>query len=383
MRFACIAVLAYLLCFPSLPGAADEATEPGRAAVIDALLESAISRNLISGGVVVIGNSSGILHSSSRGSLNTVASSPSLDEHTIFDVASLTKVVATTPAVMLLLDSGQITLSDPITRWFPEFKGSGKDDLTLLHLLTHTSGLVDFTVSGQDAMKTTIRRAAAQKIRHRPGSRFRYADINFMLLGELVRRISGLPLDQYCSDRIYTPLEARATMFVPPAHVAGTIAPTTGLIPGIVQDRNAQRLGGVAGHAGLFSSAYDLASYARMILGGGMLDSRRILSREAVNRMLSPYVSGNGVIRCLGWDMNSPYSAPRGELFSEESFGHTGYSGSSIWIDPAQDLFVIMLTNRLDYRNITMFNQLRRDVSTYAAASFNVTGNHPALPPVF
>lgn len=382
MRLVCLVMLACLFCFPSLPGAAEEAWELIQIPTLDTLLENAISRDLISGGVVVIGNSRGILHSSSRGLLSTASGAPPLNEHTIFDIASLTKVVATTPAVMLLLDKGQLNLTDPIVRWFPEFAGTGRNDLTLLHLLTHTSGLEDFNVSGQDAMDTTIRRAAGQKTRYQPGSRFKYADINFILLGELVRRVSGLPLDEYCRERIYAPLNARETMFLPPAHLAGSIAPTTGPPCGTVQDHNARRLGGVAGHAGLFSSAYDLARYARMILGSGVLEGTRILSDQAISRMSSPYLSGNGAVRGLGWDMLSPFSAPRGMHFSEKSFGHTGYSGSSIWIDPQQDLFVILLTNRLNYRDTGTFNQLRRDVSTVAAATFILPGSFPDIPPV-
>ncbi|MBT1072752.1 serine hydrolase domain-containing protein [Pelotalea chapellei] len=378
MHLIYLALLACLFCVPSLLHASDE---PVQAVTIDTLLQRAINRNLIAGGVVVVGNKNGILHASARGALNSNAAAPPLNEHTIFDIASLTKVVATTPAVMTLLDSGKVALSDPISRWFPEFKDAGRDDITLLHLLTHTSGLNDFNVSGDDPMKTTIQRAAGEKFRNRPGERFNYADINFILLGEMVRRVSGLPLNEYCRSNIYEPLNARETMFLPPAHLASTIAPTTDPTSGIVQDHNSRRLGGVAGHAGLFSSAYDLANYARMILGGGVLDGKRILSEQVVTRMCSPYKSGNGVVRGLGWDINSPYSAPRGMLFSDKSFGHTGYSGSSIWIDPAQDLFVILLTNRLNYRETSVFNQLRRNVSTLASASFSL-GNYPALPPV-
>jgi CubicO group peptidase (beta-lactamase class C family) len=219
-------------------------------------------------------------------------------------------------------------------------------------------------------MKEAIRKAAAEKNRPRPGSSFKYADINFILLGELVHRVSGRRLDTYCHDEIYAPLGANETGFLPPSSLAGTIAPTLGYPSGIVQDRNARRLGGVAGHAGLFSSAGDLALFARMILGGGAIDGRQILSERVVNQMTAPYFSNRGaVVRCLGWDMASPFSAPKSS-FSEVSFGHTGYSGSSIWIDPKQDLFVVLLTNRINYRNTNVFNQFRRDVSTVASAVF-------------
>jgi CubicO group peptidase (beta-lactamase class C family) len=349
---------------------AGERTESANIGGIDRLLERAISQHLIEGGVAVVGNHSGILSSTARGRLNSAAGSPAISDRTIFDLASLTKVIATTPAVMKLLDEGRIALSDPLSRWIPEFANPGREEITILSLLTHTSGLDDVGVSSDQPMQSAIRKAAAQK-HARAGSRFHYADINFILLGELVHRVSGAPLNAFCQEQIYGPLGTAETMFLPPRTLVGAIAPTSGASCGIVQDSNARRLGGVAGHAGLFSSAYDLSRFARMILGGGMLDDRRILSEQIVTRMTSPYLANNGAVtRGLGWDMQSPFSAPKGSYFSQASFGHTGYSGSSIWIDPQQDLFVILLTNRVNYRDTHTFNQLRRDVSTFAAADF-------------
>jgi CubicO group peptidase (beta-lactamase class C family) len=349
---------------------AGERNESASTGGIDRLLERAISQHLIEGGVAVVGNHSGILSSTARGRLNSAAGSPAISDRTIFDLASLTKVIATTPAVMKLLDEGRIALSDPLSRWIPEFANPGREEITILSLLTHTSGLDDVGVSSDQPMQSAIRKAAAQK-HARAGSRFHYADINFILLGELVHRVSGAPLNAFCQEQIYGPLGTVETMFLPPRTLVGAIAPTSGASCGIVQDPNARRLGGVAGHAGLFSSAYDLSRFARMILGGGMLDDRRILSEQIVTRMTSPYLSNNGAVtRGLGWDMQSPFSAPKGSYFSQASFGHTGYSGSSIWIDPQQDLFVILLTNRVNYRDTHNFNQLRRDVSTFASADF-------------
>ena len=358
-----------------LKGAASSST-------IERLIERAMAQNLIEGGVAVVGNHNGILSTTARGRLSLAAGAPLINEHTIFDLASLTKVIATTPAVMKLLDQGRIALTDPLSRWFPEFANSGREEITILHLLTHTSGLDDFGVSSEQPMQSAVRKAAAEKYRSRPGSHFHYADINFILLGELVRRVSGEPLNAFCQEQIYGPLGTSQTMFLPPRDLSGCIAPTaSGASCGIVQDPNARRLGGVAGHAGLFSSAYDLSRFARMILGGGMLDDRRVLSEQIVSQMTSPYLSNNGaVLRGLGWDINSPFSAPKGSLFSRSSFGHTGYSGSSIWIDPAQDLFVILLTNRVNYHDVHSFNQLRRDVSTVAAADFRLPGSDLGAP---
>ena len=339
-------------------------------ATIDHIMEQAISNNLIAGGVVVIGDHAGILSSTARGRLTANPDAPLLDEQTIFDLASLTKVIATTPAVMKLLDEGKISLTDPLSRWFPEFKGSERESITILNLLTHTSGLADFDMSTEQAMETAIRRAAAEKGLQR-GSGFKYADINFILLGELVHRVSGRTLDAFCRDELYAPLVVPDTMFLPTPELTNRIAPTLGGTSGTVQDRNSRCLGSVAGHAGLFSSARDLARFASLMLDKGEIDGKRILSEQAVKQMTSPLLCGNGtVVRGLGWDMNSPFSAPKGRLFSEASFGHTGYSGSSIWIDPKQDLFVILLTSRLNYQDIRQFNQLRSNVSTIAVAEF-------------
>ena len=354
----------------------------GSSTTIERLIERAMAQNLIEGGVAVVGNHNGILSTTARGRLSLAAGAPPISERTIFDLASLTKVIATTPAVMKLLDQGRIALSDPLSRWFPEFASSGREEITILNLLTHTSGLDDVGVSSEQPMQSAIRKAAAEKYRSRPGSHFHYADINFILLGELVRRVSGETLNAFCQEQIYGPLGTSQTMFLPPRDLSGCIAPTaSGESCGIVQDPNARRLGGVAGHAGLFSSAYDLSRFARMILGGGMLDDRRVLSEQIVARMTAPYLSNNGAVtRGLGWDISSPFSAPKGSLFSRSSFGHTGYSGSSIWIDPAQDLFVILLTNRVNYHDVHSFNQLRRDVSTVAAADFKLPGHDQGAP---
>ena len=374
--FCCFISLCLFFPAPNL-FASDEVLDFGRVAAIDLLMDLAISNNLIAGGVVVIGNHAGILSSSARGRLSDRPDAPPLDQQTIFDIASLTKVIATTPAVMKLIDGGHITLLDTLGHWFPEFKDSEHKNVTIINLMTHTSGLTDFEMSADQAMKTAIDRAAAEKNQLEPGNSFKYADINFILLGELVNRVSGKPLDIYCREELFMPLQTPETMFLPTVNLADRIAPTLGIESGTVQDRNARRLGSVAGHAGLFSSAQDLARFARLMLDRGTLDGRKILSERAVKLMTSPFISRNGTVaRGLGWDIDSPYSAPKGRLFSEASFGHTGYSGASIWIDPKQDLFVIMLTNRLNYRNIRQLNQLRSDISTIAVAEFRKPGDN-------
>ena len=365
--------------------AADELLDAGRAATIDYMLERAVAQGSIGGGVVLVGNRSGVTYTASRGKIGFTADASALNERTIFDIASLTKVVATAPAVMKLLEEGRISLLDPLSRWFPEFVSTDREDVTILNLLTHTSGLNDIAISSVEPLKTIIHKAALQKNGRLPGSRFLYADINFILLSELVHRVTGVSLDRYCRENLYGPLGMGDTMFLPPREMVGSIAPTLGtaneLLTGVVQDQNARHLGGIAGHAGLFSSASDLSRYARMILNNGKVNGIQVMSERVLEQMTSPYFYSNGtVVRGLGWDIYSPYSSPRGSFFSEMSFGHTGYSGSSIWIDPEHDLFVILLTVRFNYRDPRQINRLRRDISSIAAAVFSHTGDAITIP---
>lgn len=385
MRTLCtLLIISLLFCASSLQ-AADELLDAGRAATIDYMLERAVSQGLIGGGVVLVGNRQGITYTASRGRIGFTADTPPLNDRTIFDIASLTKVIATAPAIMKLLEEGRITLLDPLARWFPEFVGTDREDVTILNLLTHTSGFTDIAVSSLEPFTATARKVALQKNGRIPGSRFLYADINFILLSELVQRASGVSLDRYCRENIYGPLGMGDTMFVPPRELTGSIAPTLGaasqLLTGIVQDENARHLGGVAGHAGLFSSASDLSRFAMMMLNNGWGHGRQVFSERVLAQMTAPYFYSNGnVVRGLGWDIVSPYSSPRGSFFSEMSFGHTGYSGSSIWIDPQQDLFVILLTVRYNYRDTRHINRLRSDISTIAASVFSRHNTTPNLP---
>ena len=365
-----------LLLNPAVLYATDELLDTGRTTTIDYLLERAVAQGLIGGGVVLVGNRDGVIYSTSRGKTGSSADAPALNDRTMFDIASLTKVIATAPAIMKLLEEGRITLLDPLTRWFPEFEGTDREDITILNLLTHTSGLNDITFNSPDPLTTAIQKTGIQKSGRLPGARFRYADINFILLAELIRRVSGEPLDRYCREYFYGPLGMGDTMFLPPHERAGGIAPTLGtsneLLTGIVQDENARLLGGVAGHAGLFSSASDLSRFASMILNNGTFHGVSVFKERVLSQMTAPYFYSNGnVVRGLGWDIISPYSSPRGSYFSEMSFGHTGYSGSSIWIDPQRDLFVILLTVRLNYRDTRHINRLRSDISSIAVSVFS------------
>lgn len=371
-------------CSPARSGD-DPLEELVRADSIDCVMKGAIASGLISGGVVLVGDGNEDLFFRPYGGVSPAKGAPAVATDTMFDLASLTKVIATAPAIMKLADEGVLNLLDPIGKWFPEFIGKDKDDLLLLNLLTHTSGLQDASLPPFRTVQADVRRAAEEGLKSRPGSRFRYADINFILLGELVRRASGQSLDCYVAEHILLPLGMTATLFNPAeslqARCAPTIADSGGFHQGTVQDSNADALGGVAGHAGLFGTASDLARFCRMLLRGGALGGRRVFTPWAVQQMASPFYFQQGrIVRGIGWDIFSPYSSPRGRGFSPASFGHTGYSGCSVWIDPAADLFVILLASRSDYRRVGDFGRLRSSISTLAARIFREHENAAGLP---
>ena len=376
MRIVRMFVISLVVLATSVSGSAEMPRQGERhEEKVDQLLESAITRGLVTGGIVLVGNSKGVLFEKAygRGLGGPEATPLTLD--TMFDIASLTKVIATTPAIMKLAEERKISLVDSVVKWFPEFYGKGKDDLLILNLLTHTSGLDDFPLGSANPLQSAVEGAAQQRLKGEVGSRFRYADINFILLGELVRRVTGVGLQEYTANNFYGPLGMGDTGFNPDKVKLRRCAATRGaenqLLQGQVQDNLSRQLGGVAGHAGLFTTAGDLSRFCRMMLNGGELDGVRVLSGRAVRQMTVPYFSrGGDVVRGLGWDIASPFSSPKGNGFSRYSFGHTGYSGSSIWIDPATDTFVVLLTSRVNYVKTKEFSRLRSDLSTLAASLF-------------
>lgn len=277
-----------------------------------------------------------------------------LKEDTIFDLASLTKVIATAPSVMILLERGKLNPDSPVKTYIPEFDGEGREQITVRHLLTHTSGLragisPNPPWSGYDY---GIKLACLEKPRTQPGTNFLYSDINYILLGEIVRRVSGMPLDKFAEKEIFKPLKMNDTGFLPSDEKIRRIAPTQIVgdkpLRGVVHDPVARNMGGVAGHAGLFSTVNDLARFAKMILNYGELDGVRIMTPETVKAMISVQTPAEmNVKRGFGWDIDSGYSKPRGQLFPIGSFGHTGFTGTAIWIDPFSETFWIFLSNRV------------------------------------
>jgi SSS family transporter len=292
---------------------------------------------------------------------------------TIYDAASLTKVMATTPAIWLLIQRRQLALDDSVSKYIPEF---AERAITIRHLLTHTSGLrpdVDLDVEWSGHAEG-IRRAIAETPRNRPGTIFRYSDINFILLGELVERLSGQPLNVFCQRELFTPWRMHDTQFLPPVEWLPRIAPTEKLadgaiLRGAVHDPTARRMGGVAGHAGLFTTVHDVATYARVLLSGG----GGVLKPEIVNMMTSdqspPEVA---VKRTGGFDLNSHYSRPRGELFPLGSYGHTGWTGGFFWIDPRSKTFYVFLSNRVHPDGKGSVTALQRTLGTLSARAAGV-----------
>lgn len=297
-----------------------------------------------------------------------------MTEDTIFDAASLTKVVACTPAVMLLVERGQLGLEDAVAKHLPEFATQGKERITIRQLLTHTSGLrPDISLKPDwKGYEEAVRLSCVEKLAYTPGEKIVYSDTGPILLGEIVRRISGKPLDQFLQAEIYGPLGMKDTGFNPAKEKMSRVAPTEvekGVpVRGVVHDPRARRMGGVAGHAGLFVTASDLARYARMMLNLGELDGVRVFKPETVKLMTSvqtpPDVTGR---RGLGWDIDTGFSGPRGEVFPLGSYGHTGWTGTSIWIDPFSKSFVIFLSNRNHPTEKGSVVALRKKLGTLAA----------------
>ena len=369
-----------------------------RLVLLDTLVEDAIRDGRLPGAVVVVGHAGEIVYERAFGARAVDGPPEAMTPDTIFDLASLTKVVATTTSVMILVEEGRLRLRDRVATYLPEFSSHGKDRITIEHLLTHVSGLrpdlpLEEVFEGAD---TAIARAADEVPEAGPGERFVYSDINFFVLGEIVRRVTGQTLDQFARDRIFRPLGMRDTGFNPPASLRPRIAPTEPCAPlawpcggdgavmlrGRVHDPTARRMGGVAGHAGLFSTAGDLARFCRMLLGAGTLDDVRILAPLTVARMTRvstpPQMADR---RGLGWDLDSRFSSNRGDLFSFGSYGHTGFTGTSLWLDPVSDTFVVFLSSRLHPSGAGDVTALRGRVATVVASavSGDLAGDAGAL----
>lgn len=350
-------------------------------APVDAIINQAVDTGLIPGGVLVIGHNGQVIYRKAYGSRALIPRREPMTIDTIFDAASLTKVIATTPSVMKLFEAGKIRLDDPVTKYLPEFQG-GKSDITIRLLMTHFSGLPPDLelVPRWSGYETGIQKALSTKPIAPPGARFIYSDINYILMGEIVRRLSGETLADFARQQIFIPLGMNETGFLPSAALRERIAPTeidadTGQpFRGVVHDPTSRYMGGIAGHAGVFTTADDLATYAEMMLANGMgANGTRIFQPMTVTKFTEPATPPDQpILRALGWDMDSPYSSNRGELYPIGSFGHTGFTGTSMWMDQTTNSFVILLTNVVHPKRGKSLSSLRSRVATAVAASFGI-----------
>ena len=307
-------------------------------------------------------------------------SKEAMTEDTVFDAASLTKVVATLPSVLILMEQGKIELEAEVRRYVPEFRSG----ITVRHLLTHTSGLRPGIPKEPEwtGYEAGIRRAVELEPDGPPDRFFRYSDINFILLGEIVRRVSGMALNEFATKNVFEPLKMDATRFLPPEDWKARIAPTEKdengvMLRGVVHDPTSRKMGGVTGHAGLFTTASDLAKYARMILA----DGAGVLKPETVKLMTTPQTIATVFERRgLGWDIDSPFSRPRGKLFPLGSFGHTGFTGTSIWIEPQSKTFVIFMSSRLHPDGKGSVRDLYEEIGSAAAQGMKSVTNGPPWP---
>lgn len=341
-------------------------------AQIDSAMNDGMRRGVFPGAVVAVGTADTVLLCKGYGHFTWSSASRVPDpDSTLFDLASLTKVVATAPAVMRLVDTGRLELDRSVQTYLPEFQGQGKARVTVRHLLQHRSGLRAFlplnelTSSADEARG----RVLEEPLRWAPASRVVYSDLNAMLLGWIVESVSGLPLDSFVATQVLRPMGLRQTQFMPPRALRNRIPPV-GLwrghaIAGELHDQNAVRLGGVSGHAGLYATGADLARYAQLLLRRGRTaDGRRVFSE----RSIAEFTQRGPGHRALGWEMNDTSSSDNTGMFlSAEAFGHGGYTGTSIWIDPTLDLFVVILTNRVfaprTRRSISQLKRVRADVA--------------------
>lgn len=390
-------------------------------AAIDGEVQSEIKQHHLPGAVVLVARKGSVVWRKAYGARAVEPAREAMTADTIFDVASLTKVVATATSIMILVERGKVRLTDPLSNYIPEIKGEGRERITIELLLTHRAGYApDFDLKDRwTGYDEAIKRLIREPLRNPAGARFVYSDINYIALGEVVHRVSGLSLDEFARRNIFVPLGMRDTGFRPivpgrsptvkegsfqaasralpngraslPANLRARIAPTEKRrgqlnylgdkpqgseadadkwLRGEVHDPTSYRMNGVAGHAGLFSTADDLAIYCQMILNGGQYGGVQILSPLTVAEMTRPrLVSEAGWTRGLGWDINTSFSTNRGDLFPLGSFGHTGFTGTSLWIDPASRMFVVFLSNRVHPDGKGDVGSLRGRVASIAAGA--------------
>lgn len=367
-----------------LPSTAPEdvGIDPRPLVEIDQVVREGIEAGQMPGCVVVIGRRGKVIFSKAYGQRQVEPEPVDMSVDTVFDMASLTKPVATATSVMILLQEGKLRLDDPVAKHVPEFGNNGKEKITVFELLTHQGGLIPDNALADyaDGPEKSWERIFALSLRSRPGLRFIYTDVGYLMLAEIIQRVSGKNVNEFSHDHIFQPLGMTETGYLPDERLRRRAAPTEKRddewMRGEVHDPRAYLLGGVAGHAGLFSTAADLAVYAQMMLQGGEYQGVRILEPATVDAMTTPHPVSSGR-RGLGWDVRTGYSSNRGRSFSDQAFGHGGFTGTAMWIDPRLELFVIFLSNRLHPDGKGSVNPLAGRIGTIAADAIQ---DRPAMP---
>jgi CubicO group peptidase (beta-lactamase class C family) len=362
-RPSCGRTVLLLACFWALTAVAQS-----QFAAIDGNVNDAVTAKQLPGAVVIVGHNGRVVYRRSFGMRSLEPVREKMTAKTIFDMASLTKALITATAVMQLSEQGKISVNDRAAKYLPEFAANGKGDITIRELLTHYSGLPpDLSLTDPwQGKAAAYEQAFAIAPSHPAGERFEYSDINFIVLGALVERVSGLRLEEYALRNIIGPLRLKHTRYLPPTSWVNKIAPTQWehgafasgipgsksfpgdvMLRGVVHDPTARRMGGVAGHAGLFSSGDDMAVFAQSLLDRlAGRPSKFPLGRDVLQQMVTPQQPAGGkAVRGFGWDIDSQYSGNRGSVLPVGGFGHTGFTGTSIWIDPASETYVIVLAN--------------------------------------
>lgn len=355
-------------------GSGSSATSPRAptfsSAGVDAAVEGAIQRKEVPGAVVLVVHRGAVVHRKAYGSGALLPEPVAMREDAVFDLASLTKPMATATAIALLLDEGRIALSDPIGKHLPSLAKSDKGRITIEQLLLHVSGLPGDAIAPAAPSADAVAEIAAVPVTNEPGKAFVYSDLGYVLLGKLVEAVSGKGLDAFV-QRAFMPLGMRETGFLPPPHLRDRAVPTEKRggewLRGEVHDPRAARMGGVAGHAGLFGTADDVAKLARFLLAGGELDGVRVLKRETLSEMLRPRSVPPKGLRAAGWDVDTGYSGNRGKKLGKDGFGHTGFTGTSLWIDRQTQTAIVVLSSRLHPDGKGDAKRLRADVADAVA----------------
>ena len=347
---------------------------------VDQIIEKAIADGACPGAELLVGQPDRTVYRKTYGKAQVRPREWDTVIDQIYDLASLTKPVATATSIMILHERGKLNVNDPVAKYMPRFAQNGKEGVTIAQCLTHVAGFIaDNPLSDyEDGGDHAIERIMIAPLKNPPGEKFVYSDVGYIVLGDLVRKVDGRPLDQFAAEEIFGPLLMARTRFKPGFGDSALLVPTEAIEgefrPGVVHDPRARAMGGVAGHAGLFGTASDLARYCQMLLNGGELNGKRIMSAETVKLMLTPRPSPDDkVLRMYGFDVVSSYDSPRGKRFPKGvSFGHTGFTGCSIWVDPQSKVYVILMTSRLHPDGKGDVKKLRSDVATAVAEAMGI-----------